>query len=327
MANKEKSGKVTIANVIAIVGLALLLVFSFIGHSYLSGGETGWDIVVSVGITAFTAFLLWFLIKVKGAENQLDKWRKIEYATLAIYVIFAIPASLMGGIMHFFVVNDNKETIKSYAHADVKKINDMITEYREFESEAITHTGNGLKGVTQHNQVGDEKLISFMEENKKKQNEEGAEIFEKIQRNDLVGSNFESYYNTIKDQEQEFLSVVNGWSVIQIPLKIKMIEELARSVEEQLTIRSNKAKLPKIEREGGIWKITEFNQCRDFHIDGGVESFEFKHALQNTSGFSIIALLVVLLIHIMIIFNYIVARRTNVLRGGKLQDDGGILLN
>lgn len=139
MANKQKTGRITIANIIAIVGLVLLLVFSFIGHSYLSGGELGWDIVISVGITAFTGFLLWFLIKAKGAENQLDKWRKIEYATLAIYIVFAIPASLMGGIMHFFVVNDNKATIKSYAQADVKKINDLILEYKEFESQAITN--------------------------------------------------------------------------------------------------------------------------------------------------------------------------------------------
>lgn len=81
MANKQSSGRITIANIIAIVGVVLLLVFSFIGHSYMSGGEMGWDIVISVAITAFTAFLLWFLIKAKGAENQLGKWRKIEYAT------------------------------------------------------------------------------------------------------------------------------------------------------------------------------------------------------------------------------------------------------
>ena len=111
MTSKQKTDKITIANIIAIVGLVLLLVFSFIGHSYLSGGELGWDLVISIGITAFTGFLLWFLIKAKGAENRLNKWRKIEYATLAVYIIFAIVSSMMGGIMHFFVVNDNKTII------------------------------------------------------------------------------------------------------------------------------------------------------------------------------------------------------------------------
>lgn len=73
MEKKAKNGKVTIANVIAIVGVVLLMVFTFIGHSFMSGGELGMDIVVSVAITAFIAFLVWFMIKAKGAENELAK--------------------------------------------------------------------------------------------------------------------------------------------------------------------------------------------------------------------------------------------------------------
>ena len=105
MAKKQQAGRITIANIIAIVGIVLLLVFSFLGRSYMSGGELGFDIVIAVAITGFTAFLLWFLIKAKGAENNIDKWKKAELAALVVYIIFAIPASLFGGIMHFFVVN------------------------------------------------------------------------------------------------------------------------------------------------------------------------------------------------------------------------------
>lgn len=327
MANKQKTGRITIANIIAIVGLVLLLVFSFIGHSYLSGGELGWDIVISVGITAFTGFLLWFLIKAKGAENQLDKWRKIEYATLAIYIVFAIPASLMGGIMHFFVVNDNKATIKSYAQADVKKINDLILEYKEFESQAITKTGTGLRNVTGPNQRGDIELNQFMEENHIEHNRNSANNFETIQRNNLIGANFETYSTNIRQQQQDFLNVVNGWSVMQIPSKTKMIEELAISVEKELTRKSNEAKLPKIEYQNGVYTITQSNQCRDFKINGGIENFQFKHELQTKSGFSFTALFVVILIHILILFNYIVAYRTNIMEVGKCkEEDGGKLL-
>lgn len=327
MANKQKTGRITIANIIAIVGLVLLLVFSFIGHSYLSGGELGWDIVISVGITAFTGFLLWFLIKAKGAENQLDKWRKIEYATLAIYIVFAIPASLMGGIMHFFVVNDNKATIKSYAQADVKKINDLILEYKEFESQAITKTGTGLRNVTGPNQRGDIELNQFMEENHIEYNRNSANNFETIQRNNLIGANFETYSTNIRQQQQDFLNVVNGWSVMQIPSKTKMIEELAISVEKELTRKSNEAKLPKIEYQNGVYTITQSNQCRDFKINGGIENFQFKHELQTKSGFSFTALFVVILIHILILFNYIVAYRTNIMEVGKCkEEDGGKLL-
>lgn len=328
MANKQKSDRVTIANLIAIVGLGLLLVFSYLGHSFKSGGEMGWDIITSVGITAFTAFLLWFMIKAKGAENQLEKWRIVEYSTLAVYVVFAISSSLLGGLMHFFVVNDNKEIIKSYAQADIKKINDLIHEYKEFETEAITNTGSGLEGASRENQERGESLREFMEENSIEPHSiSSAKNFETIQRNSLVGSNFDAYANSVMYQEQEFLSVVNGWSVIQMPMKVKMVEELAKSVEQELSKLSNSAKLPKIIAEDDWqWEISEPNQCREFRIDGGVENFQFKQALQNTSGFSVTALVVVLIIHLMIILNYIAARRTEVLRGGRRESDGGTVL-
>lgn len=327
MAKKQKSGKVTIANIIAIVGLVLLLVFSFIGHSYLSGGELGMDIVISVGITAFTGFLLWFLIKAKGAENQLDKWKKIEYATLAVYIVFAIPASIMGGIMHFFVVNDNKAIIKSYAQSDINKINDMISEYKSFESNAITNTGGGLKGVSGVNQRGDISLNKFMEENHITHDIVSAENFETRQRMNLIGENFESSIKNVLQQEQEFMDVVNSWSILNIPSKTKMIEELALALEKDLTNKSQSANLPKIKNINGIWTIIEANQCNTFKISGGVDNLQFKKALQETSGFSLTALFVIFLIHLLILFNYLVAFRTNIMEiSRRREEDGSIIL-
>lgn len=327
MANKQKAGRITKANILAIVGLALLMVFSFMGHSYLSGGELGWDILIAVAITAFTALLLWFLIKAKGAENQLDKWRKIEYAALAVYVIFAIPASLMGGIMHFFVVNDNKEIIKAYAQNDIDKINQLIAQYKDFEEQAITNTGTGLRNVTGPNQQADMALNKFMAENHIEHNRNSANNFETIQRNNLIGANFDTYVSKIKQQEQQILNVVNAWSIMQIPAKAKMIEELALGVEKELTQKSDAAKLPRIEEKYGFYTIVEANQCSSFKISGGVESLQFRDALQNTSGFSPVAVLVVLLIHCLILFNYVVAYRTNVMEVSKnSKEDGGIVL-
>lgn len=328
MTEKQKSGRITIANIIAVVGVVLLLVFSFIGHSYMSGGEMGWDIVISVAITAFTAFLLWFLIKAKGAENQLDKWRKIEYATLAAYILFAIPASLFGGIMHFFVVNDNKENIKMYAKTDMTKIDNMFNEYKEFESEAISRTGTGLRNATGTNQRCDVALNKFMEENRIGHTRESAENYESIQRNALVGAGFEVFYTTFRQQENEIENAVNSWSIIQIPMKAKLISDLAESAQKELNKLSSNAKLPVITYDSysRCYTLGE-NQTRNFEVEGSVDSFQFKKALQNASGFSVTAVLVVLLIHILILFNYIVAYRTSTLGISKHgEEDGGIIL-
>lgn len=328
MATKQKTGRITIANIIAIVGLVLLLVFSFLGHAYMSGGELGWDIFISVSITAITALLLWFLIKAKGAENNLDKWKKAEYATLVVYILFAILASLMGGIMHFFVVNDNKEEIKKYAHEDLQKIEEMFKEYSEYEATAISTTGTGLQTATMQGAICDESLNKFMEENRISHNRESAKNFENFQKNNLIGSDFEKFHDSFESQKNEIENIVNGWSVMQIPFKAKQIEDLAEAASKQLTALSNNATLPNIHASSydGRFTIGDM-QSKSFDIEGGIDSFKFRKALKNASGFSLVALFVVLLIHFLILFNYIVAYRTSTIGIGKdMEEDGGRIL-
>lgn len=326
MANKRNSSAVTIANVIAIVGLVMLLVFTFLGHSYMSGGEMGWDILISVGITAVTALLLWFLIKAKGAENKLSQWRVIEYVTLAVYVAFAIYAALYGGIMHFFVVNEHREQIKQYAKSDLDKINDMFNDYKEFETEAISRTGAGLIAATMPGQLCDQQLNKFMEDNHIDHTQESARNFEKLQKMSLVGSGFDTYYDSFRNQQREIESAVDGWSVMQVPMKAKQITELAESAQDDLNRLSANATLPVITADPltGRFTLGE-NQTRHFSIDG---DFKFRRALQEAVGFSLTAIAVVLLIHLFILFNYFVAYRTNSLGISKHSDnDGGTILN
>lgn len=330
MTAKRKQKGITIANFIAVVGLVLLLVFTFMGRSYASGGELGWDIVISVGITAFSAFLLWFLIKAKGAENKLDNWRKAEYGALAVYILFAIPTSLLGGIMHFFVVNDNKETIKEYAKADLEKIEALFSEYRDFESEALSVTGTGLSNTTEYNQLCDDALLEFMENHNISRNPESTKNFEMIQRNNLLGNTFEGFYRSFQAEKADIENAVASWSVMQIPFKAKDIEVLAGNVEIELSEWSNNAELPEIKYVSsgsyGKFVMGEY-QRKDFAVDCGTESFQFRKAIMETDGFSVTALLVVLLIHFLILFNYIVAYRTKIIDIEDSGNDGGILLN
>ena len=56
-------------------------------------------------------------------------------------------------------------------------------------------------------------------------------------------------------------------------------------------------------------------------------AFQFKKAMQEAEGFSVTAILVVLLIHFLILFNYIVAYRTSTLGITKnSEEDGGVIL-
>ena len=321
MAQNKKNNSITIANVIAIIGLVALLVFNYLGYAYRSGGETGWDIVFSLLITAFCAFLLWFMIKAKGAANNLEKWKIIEYVTLTIYIVVAIPLSSFG-IMHFFAVNDKKEEVKALMQNDLQKIDKMFTDYKSFMSVAISATGTGLKEATAAGQVCDEKLNKFMEENRVSHTTESAANFERLQKTKLVGAGFETFYQQYIDEKTGIESAVNGWNIILVPRQAKLMEEIAASAQDELTKLSEDARLPVIKKDNGRHTITEF-QKQMFNIEGGIESFGFKKALKK-SGFSITAIVVILLIHIFILFNYIVAHRALTLGiNKKTEEDGG----
>lgn len=321
MEKKAKNGKVTIANIIAIVGVVLLMVFTFIGHSFMSGGELGMDIVVSVAITAFIAFLVWFMIKAKGAENELAKWKKLEIATLVVYVVVAIPLSLYGGIMQFFIVNDNKERVKECAKDDLDRIDQMFLDYKEFEEQAIGRTSDGLSNAIKEGRRNDD-LKEFMKTNHISVSEEGVSAFKDLQMRLLVGSGYERLYTSFKEQRVKIEQSIDSWSMMQIPTKAKQIPALAESAQQELNTLSNGAKLSVINNESGLYKIKEY-QVKRFET----APLELKEAMQGTGGFSVKALLFVLLIHILILFNYVVAYRTSTLSINKRgrNDNGRIL--
>ncbi len=328
MSNKTQSGRITPANILAVAGVCLLLAFSFMGQYYMRGGELGWSIVISVGITAFTALLLYFLIKVKGAENDLSKWRKVEYALLAAYIVIAIPASCLGGIMHFFVVNSNKETIKEYAKEDLAKIDKLFNDYEEFEKEALSQTGTGLYNATGYNQRCNSELREFMEANGIERNRESAKAFEELQRNIILGVDYDLFRENYSEQKGEIEKTVKSWSIILIPSKAKQIEDLANNVKSNLDNLSSKAQLPKITHDAAMnaYVLGE-NQSEIFEIEGGTESLKFRKALQEQGGFSVVAILVIILIHILILMNYFVAYRTwTVEVGASYEEDGGRIL-
>ena len=209
---------------------------------------------------------------------------------------------------------------KQYAKADLNIIDEMFTEYKNFESEALAITGTGLSNAKGAGQLCDETLNSFMQE-RSINTRESAANYEQIQRNKLIGEGFESYYKSFRSARNEIEDAVSNWSVMQIPSKAKQIEDLATSASKHLTELSNEAKLPVIENSGSRFTITGY-QSKNFSVD--TNNFMFKKKLVEASGFSVTALLVVLLIHFLILFNYIVAYRTDKIAVGRYsQNDGG----
>jgi hypothetical protein len=310
-----------------MVGVALLMVFTFIGYSLKSGGEMGMDLLITILISSFTALMLWFLIKAKGAENNLDKWIVAEIIALVVYVGVMVYTTLFGGIMHFFVVNENKENIKEYANSDIQKLENMFVQYEEFERNAVATTRQGLTNATQRNQYKTDSLKTFLTEHNIDASH--VEVFADDQMSKVLGTNYEQTRERLNNLRNEVTACVEGWSILRVGSMAKNIEECAIKFQDVLTELSSRTDLPIIEydRTQRKYSIVVADQSAEFKVEGGIESLQFKQAITQADGFSIVAIVVAILIHTLILFNYIMAYRTRTIRVGKdTEEDGGRIL-
>lgn len=329
MANKNNSGKLTKANIISIVGLVLLFSFTFLGHSFKSGGEMGWDILVSVAITGLAAFALWFLVKAKGAENQLERWRIIEISTLVAYVVVVIPLSFCGGVTNFFAANADKDSYKVKAHNDIAKIDSVFSQYEKFEKNAVEQTGNGLGNSVSMGMSRSSELVTYMEHNSIKPTRTSVDNFVEIQNGNVLGTQYEQYYHQYKAERDAIINTIDSWNVIQIPSQAKLIEDLAVQTSKWLTERSASAKLPFVRPDpmSHAFTIIESNQAKQYQVEGGIENLEFRKAIMSAGGMNISSILFLIIVHLLILLNYFVAYRTFTLGLSKNpNNDGGVTL-
>lgn len=318
---KDKKGKITIANYIAMTGLALLLVFTFIGHSFKSGGEMGLDILTAVGVTALAALFLVLLIKAKEAENRLEMWRKVEVALVAGYVLVVVPLSFVGGIPQFFNVLSQKEYLKKVAQEDIATIDSMFAHYESFENAALTETRNGLSNAGRDRFYCDDAVKDFFNYNNIEfNNEASVDNFIEMQRRALLGNTYKKYKEHYAQKRKEMAGAIDGWSMMKLATTAKMLDKAGEVAAKTLGDLSHEAKLPLIVN----YNMTQDNQALTFS-EG--EYLKFRKALMDAHGFSTGALLFILLLHLLIIFNYIVAYRTHTLSPRKKPiDDGGTIL-
>ena len=327
MKRKDNSeGRITLANYIAMAGLALLLTFSCLGLLYKTGGEWAISILVSVGITALAGVLLWLMIKAKTAENDLRKWRIVEYSALGLYILCAGLAFYYGGMMHFFSVNSDKEEIKKKANADLAKIDRMFSDFQSYEDDAVAQARASFKTFTSPGIEWSDALKSFMDEKRIDSNPESARMWIDGRDEDLK-EEFNNYYDQYKSERSEVKGMVDGWSMLQIAINSDEIDRLAGVYAKVLSDLSRKedVNIPVFHADGGEYTFDGY-AGRDFSVEGGVKSLEFRKALMETQPLSFMAVLVAVLVHALILFNYLMAIRTDVFWSkddGQIDDDGG----
>lgn len=269
---KSKSNNISIANVLAVIGVVALGVLTYLGRAFISGGEMGISILWAVGVMAIATALLVIMIKAKGVETNFGMWRVFEISALVLYLGFAVLTAKTA--VHFFVINDNKDKIKECALHDVEALKELKGNYSQ--------------------------MFQAAEQN-------GYDVKQAIDDTD--------YYwdNNIQSLVDGWEAKIDNWSLFHIT---GMAKEISSCYEDFYGV------LEKYKNGVDI----EWEDYRD--VDLNPQPMQFGEMLKSISGTSVLGLVVLVILHLMILLNYVLAYRSPTTKVGSVSSakDSGMRL-
>lgn len=322
-----KKNQISLANVISVVGVVSLGVLTYLGQVLLSGGAIGTSIIWAVGVAVVAAALLIVMIRAKGAESHFGMWKIVEGITLVLYAVVAIFTASMS--VHFFVVTGNKEELKKEAKQDIEAIEGLYNEFIENRYDAIDNT---IVSVRTYNSNGSEEkqTESDVLDNLKA---EGLIYSDKIDLSDI--DEFEAileravvepvelkWEDNLKENLKKWNAQIENWSLFYLPGIAAEMSEYYDELKLSLAEHAGDTKLWTLDGDGNIAEDDQVYEPSDY-------TMKFGDMLKSATGDTVIGWVVIAVIHIMIIFNYVVAYRSpTTMIGGKRRrrDDGGISL-
>ena len=321
---RDTSNRITIANIVAVIGIVLLAAALFLGYFY-AGDNMGVSIMKGAAWALGFTFLLWFMIKAKGTQNEIKKWRIVEIAVLVVYLALAVLSS--GVISKFFSIYASSGELKEAAAEDIEKIRNDIQLFKDDATTAKDETVRSM--TTAMGQDLSQELTDFLLSHRLTLNTTSIDNFDADWTSDIESINLSGYnYDEVwKEELDRCDEKIQGWSVLSVPKAVATLKDLSEQIASTLSEMSETLPFPTITlSEAGIWEITGQYEAKTYESDLNVDS-----KLQAIRTYTPVGIAACVIIHLLILFNYFVAFRTDKIRptrrkeGDKPAD--GILLN
>jgi len=305
----NKDSKIPLALWVTMVGLALFMVFTFIG-GFLKTGDYAMNIIYAVGKTAVLALLIWFMTYAKGKEDHIELWKKVEIATVVVFVVVAVLFATP--LLRFFSVNAEKEKIQNYAMADVKNIRDVIDTFKDAEMNRISNTTVGMKNCLGSSVQRTVQLQEFLDEEGVKNNGT-VELWSEDRTNDL---------NTLCDRLNDSLdrccNAVSNWQLFELPFSADTLSRLAQQVPVSLQRFDSINHFPSINIDQGKYTMSNSPVAV-----GAIPELQYPSLLTQKPAISVINVLLVILLNLVILFRYLLAYRSRKVQMGHIEQNGG----
>lgn len=327
MANQTGNKTISVADLIAVVGLGLLGFFTFMGAMFKTGGLLGTSILYAVGLVLVTALLLWFLIRAKTAKNDLSKFKVMEMLLLAAYVAVAVFGATF--LMHYFTISTSKDKYISAFKGDADALTALFGKYEAQEKDAVAKTMTGLSLTRSY--ICDAEVRGLLTGKGIKNTRESINSYQGMLEELLFKGGYEVEHDDILSEVDSYLHDVETWAALKVPMAASGMEYLSGETVRFLNEKSSQS--------------GEDGKCMKFVLEKGSDSFvhlsdeslsytydipklKFPGMLRGAeTSLSVPGIVLALLLHLLILLDYFSAYRSKVVRRkGSLSSDNGISL-
>lgn len=322
--NKSKSEKISIANIISVVGLAALAFLSYLGCSFKWPDQNvGITILLALCPTAVAAFFLWMMTHAKGVENNFRGWMIVEIVSLLAF----LGTAVWGGswMMPFFVVNQRAEELQDAANNDLTAMEQEIDRFVNRQTENLGKMCTGMENV-RDDRFHDDQLqelfdnVNFTPESYSLDDwTRSLKNWRELQQKKIDSVEYKGieYRSGWLEDISEMRSEVNGWKLFVIPDIAEKMIRLAGTAESTAQDQSICGILNSISRNSSLCRIeavtTDYGR-KVYRVAGfDAETYDLKLTFPDeltNGGFSLSGSSVIVLVYILILFNYIFAYRS-----------------
>lgn len=315
MAEKNKD-RISIANIIAAIGLAGIAVISCFGQLFRTAdGKPGWPIIFGILLAGVLGFFLYLAIKAKTANDNLDKWKFVEWGSLGAYVLIAVffAAPFLG----FFYILGAKDAIQSQARQEVKAIREYYQQYdfqqAKFYDEAVAQLDNYLRS-SQADDGTPTELSDYV----------ANYVTTLDDWREIAKLNLER----VPDKQlEEIAQRIEEWNILQLSTLAEQLEDARSDAKTSIdgklvNIREQNHLIPVISGGGGIKPYT-LEGYAEFYFEPLPEP-ALRRLINDTRGFNALGIVVYVLLNIMVLLNYVIARRTLTVRPVKTKATKGL---
>ena len=314
MANKTNSGRLTPANWIAILAMALLALFTFFGHLYGSdSGQFGMALLLTLLEVALLTTALVLAIKAKSATSHFGLWRIVKYVALALYVIVAIVFARP--LLKYFHIMSQKQELQAQAMAEIDAIGKLYADYGALMESRHSEAVQRLKDYMRSRFSGGGRSTSV---------EDYMALVEIGDSTDIDdwSRDVRSIWKVSPDTELENMrNKVNAWGLFDLDIAQvgSAIEEKAEQAAEQLNdkVKNNCDShhiIPVIDIIDGIRYEHKGYVQQSFSVP---EAGGFHNALTSDSDTTVVGWVLFVILHLLILLNYLATRPSGVVPAGK----------